>query len=262
LSSTHLIVASGVGVSLGDNFELHPLDFDASPGQVVGILGPNGSGKTTLLRLLAGAIEATQGRVEFKGINLAEWSPRDLAQSLAVVPQKSELQFPFTTEQVVLFGRTPYLSGLGFERERDRQVANEAMALTHVAHLRGRMFPNLSGGEQQRVCIARGLAQEPELLLLDEPTASLDLQHRVSVFQLLKQRARSGLSVVVVLHDLNLAAQWCDRLYLLKDGALFAAGDADQVLTAETILEVFSVEVSVLTHPKTGHRVFVPDVTN
>jgi iron complex transport system ATP-binding protein len=252
-----LLNACGIGVKLGPGFELQALDFDVQPGQLVGIVGPNGSGKTTLLRLLSGALPSNKGEVDVDGRPLSTWSPTQLACFLAVVAQKTQLQFPFSAAQVVLLGRTPYLSGFGFERARDIEVAQQAMEETSVGHLSERLFPDLSGGEQQRVSIARALAQEPQLLLLDEPTAHLDLQHQVGLFQLLRRRLRDGMGAVVVLHDLNQAAQWCDTLYLLKEGTLIARGGPDEVLTPSVIQQVFDVAVSVLQDPQ-GGRVFVP----
>ncbi|HIA04931.1 MAG TPA: ABC transporter ATP-binding protein [Myxococcales bacterium] len=253
------LIARAVGARLGDDFELHPLDFDLNPGQLVGILGPNGSGKTTLLRVLSGALAADSGEVFLNGRLLGEWSPTELAQVVAVVSQKTEMQFPFSAGQVVLLGRTPYLQGIGFEREQDFKVARQAMEDTWVSHLSDRLFPHLSGGEQQRVAIARGFAQEPSCLLMDEPTASLDLQHKVGLFRLLRKRIQTGMSAAVVMHDLNQAAQWCDVVYLLNEGRLVARGIPSEVLTPKNIQEVFSVTVSVL-ETEDGGRFYVPKV--
>lgn len=243
--------AHALEVALGA-FHLGPLDLCVESGTVLGIVGPNGSGKTTLLRALSGAVRPTAGAVSLVGRPLDTWAPRDRARALAVVSQKTELRFPFTVGEVVLLGRTPHHAGFGwgrfgFETADDRTVAQAALAETGTEHLADRWFVTLSGGEQQRVSIARALCQDPRVLLLDEPTANLDLKFQVRVLDLLRARAAQGVAVVIVLHDLNLAASWCDHVVVMDGGVPRLAGRPADVLDADALSGVFGVPVRVVT---------------
>ena len=201
------------------------LDLAVPRGDMVAVLGPNGTGKTTLMCLASGAVRPSAGRVLLFDRDLAEIAPRPRARLVAVVPQETPLLYDFAVEEVVLMGRSPHTGLLGLERTRDREVARAAMATTGVSHLATRSFRALSGGERQRVLIARALAQETPLLLLDEPTAFLDLRHQLAVYDLLRTlNHESGLTLVLASHDVNLAARHCSRLVLLRDGEVFADG--------------------------------------
>jgi iron complex transport system ATP-binding protein len=243
----------GVSFSYRERPVLHEVSFEIAAGQRFGLLGPTGSGKSTLVRLLSGVLRPAGGRIVLGDRELASFSASELARRVAVVPQETALDFPFTVLEVVLMGRAPHLGGFGFEGDRDLEAAERAMARTGVADLAGRFFHELSGGEKQRVVIARALAQEPEVLLLDEPTTFLDIRHVVEIFELLRELSETQrITLVVVLHDLNLAALYLSRLAFLKAGRVVACGDAESVLHYRTIREVYETDVYVHRNELTG----------
>ena len=222
------------------------------PGEILGLIGPNGSGKSTLIRLLSGVLTPTAGRVELHGTSIAEISPRQRARAIAVVPQETSVEMPFTVMEAVLMGRSPHLGGFAFEGDTDVAAARKAMARTGVEHFASRSLHQLSGGERQRVILARALAQEAEVLLLDEPGAFLDLRHAVELYDLLQELRDEGRSILTVLHDLNLAALYCDRIGLLKDGAMVRFGLPAEVITYAAITEVYETDVYVDRNDITG----------
>lgn len=228
---------------------LHDLSFNVGAGQVLGLIGPNGSGKSTLLRLLSGTLRATHGTIRLDGKLLSSLTPATRARSIAVVPQTSQLPEAFSVGEVVLMGRTPYLSRFGGERASDYQIAHRAMLQTETWALAQRRIGELSGGEQQRVLIARALAQEPQVLLLDEATAHLDLKYQVSTLQLARRLALGGMTIIAALHDLNLAAMFVDQLMLLDAGRIVVCDTPAQVLTPDWIRQVYGVEVVIGQHP-------------
>jgi iron complex transport system ATP-binding protein len=235
------------------------LDLTVAAGSITGILGPNGSGKTTLVRLASAALRPAAGRVNVFGTDLAELPARERARLVAVVPQETHPVFDFTVEEIVRMGRAPHLGLLGLEGPRDRAIARGAMERCDVTHVATRSFRALSGGERQRVMLARALAQEARLLLLDEPTAFLDLKHRLAVYALLGRLHReNGLTVVVVSHDINLAARYCDRLVLLRGGSIAADGAPADVLRPDPIRSVYEVEVEIRTDPSSGRPFVIP----
>jgi iron complex transport system ATP-binding protein len=226
---------------------------------LVGILGPNGSGKTTLLKLLAGTLRPLAGRVWLDDRPVDTLSRRELARRIAVVPQETHLSFEYSVMEMVLMGRHPHLGLFEVEGPRDLAIARDALAATGTAHLESRQFNTLSGGEKQRVVIAAALAQAAGLLLLDEPTASLDLGYQLEVASLLHQlNDERGVTLVVSTHDLNLAASLCGTLVLLARGRVLAAGPTDEVLTPEHIQALYGVEADVRVHDETGHVTVVP----
>ena len=228
-------------------------------GKVVGILGPNGSGKTTLLRLLSGTRRAMRGDVFLGETPLHRFSRRALAQRIAVVPQETQLAFEYTVLEMVLMGRHPHLGLFELEGPHDLQIARDAMHATGTAHLEGRHFHTLSGGEKQRVVIAAALAQASEILLLDEPTASLDLGYQLEVAALIAElNRRRGVTVAISTHDLNLAASVCHELVMLRDGRVIAAGPLADVLTGANIARLYGVSADVHVHPASGRLVVVP----
>lgn len=231
---------------------LRGISFDVSPGQCVGILGPNGAGKSTLLRIIAGVLPATGGTVWLHGRRLQQWSVRERAQHVAFVPQHTKLTFPFRAREVVLMGRTPFLRRWQKEGHEDWRIVDGAMALTDTAHLAERDVTTLSGGEMQRVALARALAQQPSFLLLDEPTANLDLRHQVEILHVVTQLAHTGVTILAAFHDLNLAATYCSTVILLRNGEVYAVGPPATVLTPQTLRAVFDVEVFLGTNPATG----------
>ena len=228
-------------------------------GALTGILGPNGSGKTTLLRLLSGTRRPTSGRVRLGQRPLDELSRRDVARQIAVVPQETELAFEYTAIEIVLMGRHPHLGLFAVEGPDDIRIARDAMASTGTSHLADRPFHQLSGGEKQRVVIAAALAQSATLLLLDEPTASLDLGYQLEVSSLLERLNREqGVTMALSTHDLNLAASICRDLILMRDGRVVATGPTADVLTPENVQRLYDVEADVHVHGTTGHVTVVP----
>jgi iron complex transport system ATP-binding protein len=215
------------------------LSFGA--GQLVAIIGPNGAGKSTLLGIMAGLRPGHAGCCEYAGTQVSRWQRRAFARRVSFIPQSLRIEFPFTAEQVVLMGRTPHCDGL-FESPGDWEAVERAMAITDTVAFRRRDFRSLSGGERQRVVLASAVAQQPETLLLDEPTTFLDLKHQVAIYSLLRDLGRQGMLVVSVTHDLNLAAAFADRIVVLSEGRVVADAAPREVLAAETIRGVFGVE--------------------
>ena len=250
-----------VSFSYSDTPVLHHIDLVVEKGEMVALLGPNGSGKTTLIKLLSGVLRPTAGEVHLDGSILSRLKRREVAQRVAVVPQQFSMPFAFTLREVVLLGRTPFHSLFSDEGERDHRVVQQAIERIGIAALKERFFNELSGGERQKAILAMTLAQEPKILLLDEPTAHLDINHQVEILDLVKRLNREqGVTVIGAMHDLNMAALYFDRLLLLKEGRIFADGTPEKVLTAETIKEVFSASVQVTQHPltKSPHVIIAP----
>jgi iron complex transport system ATP-binding protein len=245
-----------VNYKIGDHTLLHQVSLTSMPGEIFGLLGPNGAGKSTLLHLLAGDLLPTSGAITFEGRPLKDWCPLDLARRRAVMPQRSLLGFNFSCLDVVLMGRHPHLSRSS--RESDLWIAKAAMGLTEVEHLAEAPFPGISGGEAQRVCLARSIAQiwevpkqtENRWLLLDEPTANLDPKHQQGVLKVARHLARQGVGVLIVLHDLNLAATFCDRIALLQQGTVAAIGAPCDVLTPGFVQQIYGIETLLMDHPK------------
>nr|WP_063052950.1 heme ABC transporter ATP-binding protein [Nocardia arthritidis] len=235
---------------------LDGIDFEVVAGQVVALVGPNGAGKSTLLAALAGELAPGAGAVELDGRPLAHWTPLDMARRRAVLPQTHTVGFPFTAREVVAMGRAPWVRTE--RRELDEEQIAAAMAATDVEHLATRSFPTLSGGERARVALARVLAQDTATLLLDEPTAALDLGHQEAVLRLAAARAADGAAVVVVLHDLGIAAAYADRVAVLDAGRIAADGPPRVVLTTELLTRVYQHPVEVLDHPVTGAQLVLP----
>jgi iron complex transport system ATP-binding protein len=227
-------------------------------GELVGILGPNGSGKTTLLKLLCGALAPTAGSVALDGRPLTGWSRRSLAQRIAFVPQETHAPFDFSVIDIVLMGRYPHLGAFVLEGPADLAIARHALESTGTVAFEGRSFGTLSGGEKQRVVIASALAQSPELLLLDEPTASLDVGHQLEVRMLLERLNANGVTMVLSTHDLNFAAALCRHLVLLRDGRVLAYGPTDQVLTRDAVRALYDVEADVERHSRAGRLIVTP----
>ncbi|MEV0171083.1 heme ABC transporter ATP-binding protein [Streptomyces sp. NPDC050803] len=250
-----LAEAEGLRVRLGSRDVLHGVDVSVRAGEVLALVGPNGAGKSTLLGALAADTPAAEGVVRMHGRPVAEWSAPELALRRAVLPQSASLSFPFAVEEVVRMGRAPW-AALGLEDD-DAAVA-EAMAATEVSGFAARPFSALSGGERARVALARVLAQRAPLLLLDEPTAALDLKHQELVLRLCRERARAGDAVVVVLHDLGLAAAYAHRVAILRAGRVAADGPPEEVFDEELLSDVYDQPVEVLPHPRTDAILVTP----
>ena len=235
------------------------VSLSVSRSTIVGLLGPNGSGKTTLLRLLSGTLIPDRGRVLLDGQAIAGMSRRDLARRIAVVPQETHSAFDYSALEIVMMGRYPHLGAFELEGANDLAIARRAMADTGTASFEDRRFAALSGGEKQRVVIAGALAQASDVLLLDEPTASLDLGFQFEIAALLLRLNRDrGTTMVVSTHDLNLAATLCTELVLLKQGRVIAQGPTDKVLTPAHVRDLYGVIADVTTHPRAGHLTVVP----
>lgn len=247
-----------VTVRLGGTPVVNDISLAVRAGEVTALVGPNGAGKSTALRAAAGLLKTDGGTVELDGIPLSQWRPRDIARRIAVVPQSPAYPPLFTVRAVVALGRTPHLSFLGNEGARDWEATDRAMARAGVSAFADRRLDQMSGGERQRVVLARALAQEPSVLLLDEPTASLDLQYQRAILALVARLARDQrLACLVVLHELSLASQFCDRIGLLSAGQLVALGTPSQVLRSDLLGEVYRTPVRVLAHPDSGVPVVV-----
>jgi iron complex transport system ATP-binding protein len=242
-----------------EGFALHDVSLLARRGEVVGILGPNGSGKTTVLKLLAGVVRPSSGRVTLEDRDLATSTRAAVARRLAVVPQHTSPAFDYTVLEIVLMGRYPHLGRFEVEGPDDLRIAREAMDATGTLALEDRRFDTLSGGEQQRVAIASALAQAPDVLLLDEPTSSLDLAYQLEIGALVTRLNRErGVTIVLSTHDLNFAASVCHALVLLREGRVAASGPTDEALTPATIREVYGVDADVWRHDRAGHLTVVP----
>lgn len=253
-----MLCVDNLSVRRGSTLVLEGVNLQLQPGEVLGVLGPNGAGKSTLLGAMSGELQAHTGTVTLDGKPLADWSGPERARRLAVLPQSSTLSFAFPVREVVAMGRLPHDTG----RVRDAQIIDLALRAADAEHLCDRSYLALSGGERQRVHLARVLAQlwpggAGQSLLLDEPTSALDPLHQHTTLQAVRDFASQGSAVLVILHDLNLAARYCDRILLLQQGRPHVFGTPDQVLQAEALREVFGLEVLIQRHPERGHPLIV-----
>jgi iron complex transport system ATP-binding protein len=228
------------------------VDFQLRAGEFVGLIGANGAGKSTLLKVMGGLWKASGGQIDLVGKPLSQYQTREIARLIAYVAQAAHVDFAFTTREMVLMGRSPHLNRFEMETARDRQIADAAMQTTDITHLADRLAFTLSGGEQQRMFIARALTQEPRLLLLDEPTSNLDIRHQIDVLTLARSLAHErGLGVIAAIHHLELAARFCDRLALMTCGGIVADGKPEQVLTPEYLSQAFQIQAQVYRDPYT-----------
>ena len=256
------IKISDLVVGYGDDPVLSGVTAEIAGGEFVGIVGPNGSGKTTLLRSIARVLKPSSGAVSIGGKDVFSISPRELAREMGVVPQETVPAFEFSALEIVLMGRTPHLRRFQSESDKDIAIAEESMRRTGTLELADRPFAALSGGERQRVVIARALAQEPKIILLDEPTSHLDINYQFEIMGLVKRlNKEQGITVLTVLHDLNLAAQYCDRLLMLSKGKIRTAGTPADVLTAGNVKSVYGVDVWVRKHPTSGRPYVISGIS-
>jgi len=240
-------------------FSLADVSVEITPGSLTGLLGPNGCGKTTLLKLLCGVLRPHGGAVTLDDRPLSSFTRRELARHIAVVPQETHPAFDYSAMEMVLMGRHPHLGAFQLEGPADFAIARESLIVTGTADLADRNYMTLSGGEKQRVIIASALAQATELLLLDEPTASLDLGYQLEVASLLSRLNRERqVTMVLATHDLNLAASLCDRLVLLRGGRVLAQGSTNDVLTGAMVQQLYDVDADVQFHPRAGHLTVIP----
>jgi iron complex transport system ATP-binding protein len=242
-----------IGFRYNGQWVLKDISFEIRKGEFLGIIGPNGSGKTTLLNVIDGILKPEEGDVRINGTSIKKMKRDALAKIIAVVAQDFPMIFPFSVHEVILMGREPHLNKWRFEVETDFQIAREAMKMTDTFHLMNRNMATLSGGERQRVMIARSLAQQPQIMLLDEPTAFLDIRHQIDFFDLIKKlNKNNALTVVTITHDINLASLYCDRIIMLRGGQLHCEGNPYDVIIEKNIKEVYEVTVAVDKSQETG----------
>ena len=249
----------GVDCSYGSIDVVKDVSFNVKKGEFLGILGPNGSGKTTLLKSISRVLKPKKGTILISDKDIYEMKSVDVAKQLAVVPQETPVSFDFSALEVVLMGRNPHMPRFKIESKEDFEIAKASMELTRTWEFADRPVTELSGGERQRVIIARALTQEPQILLLDEPTTHLDISNQLEIMDLIKHLCITrSLLIVAVFHDFNLAARYCDSIILLKDGKIVAVGNAEETLTSENVKKVFSVDTIVKKHPITGQLHVIP----
>jgi len=250
-----------VSFSYSDGLVIDGIDLSVASGEMVGLLGPNGSGKTTLVKLASGILKPQEGEIRLDDADIRGMSRKAVARIVAVMPQYFHIPFAFSVEKVITLGRLPFIRTIAGETADDREAVSNAMEIVGIEHLEERRFDELSGGERQKVVLAMALAQRPRLLLLDEPTAHLDISHQIEILEQVRRLNRDrGVTVIAAMHDLNLASLYFDRLVLLKEGRVLADGSPDDVITEETLQKVFSAPVTVERHPLTGvpHVVVTP----
>jgi iron complex transport system ATP-binding protein len=248
-----LVKARNVSFRYQRDWVLKDVNFTLNRGELFGLIGPNGSGKTTFLKVISGVLTPPQGEVRFDDRTISSWNRNRLAQKMAMVSQETPFDFPFSVLEVVLMGRYPHLGSLEFEGEHDLAIAKESMGLLEVHHLENRLMSELSGGERQRALVARALSQKPVCLLMDEPTAFLDLRHQLDLFILTRDLVRSGgLGALVISHDINLAAQFCDQLILLDRGEIVVQGPPQRVILTEHLEPVYGCRLVVDRSPVSG----------
>jgi iron complex transport system ATP-binding protein len=248
-----LLIVDNVSVSYESREVLTGVTVNVNDGKTIVLLGANGAGKTTLIRTMNGTVPVTAGKIALEGRKLNEWSRREIARNIAVVAQENETRFPITVLEFVLSGRFVYGGAFGWETDEDVDQAVRELERCNLAGFESRLMNHLSGGERQRVVLARAIATNARILLLDEPTANLDLAHQAMMFRLVRQRCEDGASAVVITHDLNLAAEFADEIVMLKDGRIVAKGSPANVLTAENVRSVFAVDVMLDRNPASGN---------
>ncbi len=254
-----ILSINGVNCSYGSIDVLKDVSFSVESGEFLGILGPNGSGKTTLLKSISRVLKPKKGSILIDESDIYQMKTVDVAKQLAVVPQETPVSFDFTALEIVLMGRNPHMTRFKMENKNDLEIAKKSMQLTRTWEFADRPVTELSGGERQRVIIARALTQEPQILLLDEPTTHLDISNQLEIMDLIKQLCQTEkIIIVAVFHDFNLAARYCDSIILLKNGVIVALGKSDDTLTSENVKKVFSVDTIVKKHPITDQLHVIP----
>lgn len=257
----NILEVSNLTCRYDDLVAVKNVSFGVSRGEFLGIIGPNGSGKSTILRSIARVLKPTSGRITLNGQDIFNLTTKELARQIAVVPEDTTVSFSFTVLDIVMMGRAPYMKRFELETDNDLEIARRAMKMTDTLSLENRFINELSSGEKQRVIIAQSLAQEPKIILLDEPTAHLDINHEIEIFDLLKRlQNEMGLTIIVVSHDINLASEYCQRLILLKNGEIFKQGKPPDVITEENIEFVYDTKTIVDRNPltKAPHIVLLP----
>ncbi|MGE7982099.1 heme ABC transporter ATP-binding protein [Solibacillus sp. NPDC093137] len=244
-----MIQLQQVEYSVDDKEILKSISLEIVEGKFIGIIGPNGSGKSTMLKILYRHLKQSSGKVTLHEQEVWDISPKKLARQMAVVSQESAILFDFTVKDLVMMGRTPYKGWLSSENSEDMSIVDRSMKLANIAHLANRTLSNLSGGEKKRVMLARALAQQASILILDEPTNHLDIEHQLHLMDLVKDLP---ITIIAALHDLNLAAAYCDELIVMNDGTLHIQGSPEHVLTTPMLKEVFHIDAGISKNPFTG----------
>lgn len=246
-----MIAADRLNFAYHDTPILRDISLSIAGPQLTGLIGPNGAGKSTFLKIIAGLLTPGSGGVSLAGKSLPDYSRKALARLTGLVPQRFEAAFDFTVYEIVAMGRYPYQAPFRSESGADRQIIRRAMEETEVWQFRARPFSELSGGEQQRVVLASALAQEPQILLLDEPTSALDIKHQLRFYEILQHLPRErAMTILTVTHDINLAARFCERIVVMKQGRIVADGPPETVIEKSLLEQVYEVPVEVLTHPR------------
>lgn len=239
------IVFKDVSFSYNNKEFLKDINVSIKDGELVGLIGPNGAGKSTFLKTITNINPIKKGKIFINNKDNSKLKPKDRSKQIAVVPQSFELEYDFTVKDIVQMGRNPYLSFSGKESENDLKIVDEALKLTKTDKFKDRLFNTLSGGEKQLVLLARAIAQDTDIILLDEPTASLDIFHQLEVMNIVQELNKEGKTIVTILHDLNLAARFCDRLLLLENGQIKADGTPKEVITKENLENIYKVEAII-----------------
>jgi len=257
-----MISTQGLTFAYTEEPVLSDISLNFQAGEFTGVIGPNGSGKSTLLKLIGGILPSPSETVFFKNRELSQYKKKELAVSIAWIPQEKQMAFPFKVIDIVLMGRHPYLSPLSFEGKDDFQIAEDAMRQTQVLEFAHRSFNEISGGEKQRVMIASAISQKPEVMLLDEPTSALDIKYQIEVLSILKRlNEDENKSLILAMHDLHLASKFCKRLVLLKKGRVFCEGTPAEVLKKEILEDVYEVKVKIFQDDEDGSLLVVPEAS-
>lgn len=250
-----IINCTNLGFSYNETRVLNGIDLSISPGKMLGILGANGAGKSTLLKILCGVLKPKTGKALFKDKELSSMDRRDIAKCIAYIPQDPMFAFPFTVKEVVLMGRAPYIGRFEFEREKDREIAENALQAVGILHLKDRLINEISSGERQLASIARGLVQEPEIMILDEPATYLDVKHRTKIINILNElKEERGISIIAATHDIFTSLFYFDEIVILKEGKVLAQGTTEMVINSELLSSAYEIPVTV---KKENGRVFV-----
>jgi len=250
-----IINCSDIGFSYNGTTVLNGINLSIEPGKMLGILGANGAGKSTLLKILCGVLKPKNGKAVFSDQELSKMDRREIAKGIAYIPQDPMFAFPFTVREVVLMGRAPYIGRFEFEREGDNEIAVNALETVGISHLKNRLINEVSSGERQLASIARGLVQEPDIMILDEPATYLDVKHRTEIMNILKQlKEKKGISIIAATHDIFSSLFYFDEIIILKDGKILAEGRTDQIINSEILSLAYGIEVVV---KKENGRVFV-----
>jgi cobalamin transport system ATP-binding protein len=246
-----LLKITGLNFSYGTRSVLRDLSFSLNAGEILAVLGPNGAGKTTLLKCLLQKEKASSGNINVMGKDLSEYSGEKLATVFSYVPQETGVPFPYTVLEIIMMGRYPHYSQLTFLQESDRGFINDILKKTDTLELKERPFNELSGGEKQRVLVARSLVQDAEIILLDEPTSNLDIRHITDMLRiLLKRKNETGKSILFITHDVNLASSFADRAILMKNGTITNSGTVQEILTLENIRNLYETDISIIKDPE------------